>query len=188
MKDSVLRQKLEVERTVDTGDYQEFRGLRFKIIDRLPPGEYLEFTTDEPTFIKQSTGAIKVTAKAPTIIEGGTGKITIDGYAPMIVRGSTGGMDAHLRDNSAIEGTANYVNIKAAPHLELIADSVRDFNGKDNQWELVHLNAPEGNRGVILFKGGASSLNFEYDNQAGLYLPKDTTPKSLVQRARELLK
>lgn len=121
MNNILLRQNSEVERTIDTGDYQDFKRLRFKIIYGLPPGQYVEFTTYEPTYIKQSTGAIKVTAKAPTIIEGCTGKITIDGYAPMLVRGSTGGMDAHLRENSAIEGTTNYVNIKAAPHLKLAA-------------------------------------------------------------------
>jgi hypothetical protein len=188
MKDLVLRRHPEIESAVNTGDYQDFKGLRFRIVDNLPPGKYVEFETDEPTYIKQSTGPIKVTAKAPTIIEGCTGKITIEGYAPILVRGSRGGMDAHLRENSAIEGTTNYVNIKAAPHLELIADRVSYFNGRYNRWEPVHLNAPEGNSGFILFKGRASSLNFAYDNQAGLYLPTDTNPKSLVLRVRALLK
>jgi hypothetical protein len=160
-----------INRRVDTGDYEDFKGLNFRIIDNLPLGKYMEFVIEEPTFIRQSTGDIKVTSHAPTVIEGCTGKIIIDGYAPMLIRGSTGGMDSHLRDNSAIEGNTNYIDIKAAPHLELIGDHVSYFNGKYNRWGPVHLNAPEGNKGFILFKGGANRLNFEYDSKLKLYTP-----------------
>jgi len=146
--------------------------LRFKIVEDLPPGQYFEFVTEEPTYIKQSTGPIKVTARAPTIIKGCTGKITIDGYAPMVIRGSTGGLDAHLRENTAIEGVTNWINIVAALDLELIAKSVMSFNGRYNSFGSVHINAPHGNRGKILFQGGASRLYFKYEESAQLYFPK----------------
>ncbi len=187
MKNLVLKQNYEIERKINTGDYQDFKGLKFKIIDNLPPGQYVEFTTHEPTYIKQSTGAIKVTAKAPTIIEGCTGKIIIDSYAPMLIRGSTGEMKAYLRENTSMEGNTGDINIRAAPYLELIANEVSHFNGKYNRWGPVHLNAPEGNRGFILFKGSSGHLNFEYDTQAKLYLSKDTNSNRLVQIVRKLL-
>ncbi len=121
----------------------------------------------------------------------------------MVIEGSTGGMGACLRETSIIKGVTNYINIKAAPYLELIADEVRDVNGRDNYWKPVHFNALNGNEGVILFKGGATSLNFEYDHKidlpggvtnlkfkynpkTGLYLPKDAKPKPLTQRTKDL--
>ena len=188
MVDIVKRQDTRLERTVNTGDYRDFRGISFKIISGLTPGQYFEFTTQEPTYIQQSTGAIKITARAPTIVEGNTGKITIEAHAPILVRGSTGGVDAHLRENSGIEGSTGTINIKAAPYLELKADNVSYFNGRYNESKPVHLNAPQGNRGFILFRGSTGALNFEYDGQSNLYLPLDSKGITLVRRIRALLK
>ncbi len=169
---NIVKRQTELERIVDRSDYSDFKGLRFKIIKDLLPGQYREFVTEEPTCIEQSTGAIKVTARAPTIILGGTGKITIDGYAPLLVDGSTGGVDAYLRETTAIKGVTDFVNIVATPDLELIAEGVMCFQGSYHWVDSVHFDAPHGNRGKILFKGGASRLNFKYELNGELYPPE----------------
>ncbi len=185
---NIVRQQIgALEQTVDTGDYQDFKGLKFKVIKDLPPGQYLEFVTEEPTYIEQSTGDITVIARAPTMIKGGTGRIIIDGYAPLLVRGSTAGMDAYLRENTAIEGVCGVVNIIAAHDLELIAEKVMYFMGEYHEFGSVHLNPLCGNRGKILFKGGANRYNFKYQSRLELHLPKDSGLLRIASGEKALL-
>jgi len=185
VKNSAIQSK-EIERAVDTRGYQDFRGLRFKIINDLPPGQYVELTTYEPTYIDQCTGAIKVTAHAPTIINGCTGEITIDSYAPMLVRGSTRKMQAHLRQNTAIEPGSGEIYIRAAPHLEFVAEFVERFNGWSYNMP-VRIKAPKGKIGAILVKGSPGSLYFGYDNQKGLYKLRYTIPGSALRITKALV-
>lgn len=180
------------KKNINTGNYPEFEGLDFKIIDNLPEGEYNVLPVImEPTYIKQGTGALKILTYAPTIIEGSLGKINVDAYAPVLIRNSTTKIIGHLRANSIIEGVTNNVDITIAPNLELIAENVGHFNGENNYWKGIQKDAPEGNNGSIVFKNGATNLNFEYDKSTkttNITETQKNTRKSLIDKMYELFK
>ena len=157
------RERTDLGTTLNFEEYRGFRGLHFRVISDLPPGETVEITTEEPTYIQQSTGDIIVTARAPTVIYGCTGNIILDAYAPMLIKGSTGHLTAHLRDNTAIVGTTGDLNITAARYLQLIGQRIPKVNGRWNGWGNVHRHAPESNDRVILLKGSTGNLNFQYE-------------------------
>jgi hypothetical protein len=156
------------DKEVDTGNYPFFEDVDFKVVDNLPEGEY---HIKEPTYIKQSTGAINIFAFAPTIIENSLGKLTIHSYAPILIRNPKT-IEGYLRSNAVIEGMATKVDITAASNLELVAENVGEYNGENNHWRGIHKDAPEGNSGSIIFTNGSAKLNFGYDSSLGKYSKK----------------
>jgi len=183
---------LNDQKHVDTGNYPQFKDLDFKVIDNLPEGEYNVLPVImEPTYIKQGTGALKILTYAPTIIEGSSGKININAYAPVLIRNSTTTIEGYLRADSVIEGITTKVTITVAPNLELIAENVGHFNGENNYWKGIQKDAPEGNNGSILFKNGATNLNFNYDKSTkntNVTEIQKNTRKGLIAKIYNLFK
>jgi hypothetical protein len=178
------------DKNIDTGDYPNFKDLDFKIIENLPEGEYNVLPVImEPTYIKQGTGALKIITYAPTIIEGSSGKININAYAQVLIRNSTTAIEGYLRSDSIIEGIANKVDIKASPNLELIAENVGHYNNENNYWKGIHIDAPYKNNGSILFKNGATNLNFKYDltiKETDTQISESNNTKGFIQKVYDL--
>ena len=183
MQDLFGKQKSKLERFIDTENYQDFKGLHFKVIDDLPPG-HVELTTRRPTYIKGSAGGLSVTARAPTVIESNAGMLTLNGYAPVLVDAPASWMYAELIDNSVILGYISFIAVKAAPYLELIAKEVSCFNGECLQRSPVHLNAPKKNKGYIYFQDTVATLSYQYENPSKPYWQKN----NLGQKIKNLLK
>ncbi|MFH1325545.1 MAG: hypothetical protein ABIH49_02115 [archaeon] len=129
---------------------REFEDLEFEVIDDLHHGERHEFLINSPTFIEQQ-GPLRIVAFAPVVIKGGVEKL-----------------EAYIGASSVIKGSTPDTYVVAAPNLELLTEDVSVFHeghfleDRGDVRDTIHLDAPHGNKGIILVSG-AYPLNFEYD-------------------------
>jgi len=171
MADIVKRQPNGIEEAVNTGNYEDFQGLSFEIIEL--SSRDVKLRTTSPTYIRQSSGPLELEARAPTIVEGSSGELYLDAYAAILIRGGAGNIYGKLRENTAIEGGSGDLTLIVAPHLNgMVQPGSGNVNDDhDNSRTVIHFNAPDEAKGIVLLKGCSGNINFSYDSQLKLYKP-----------------
>ena len=148
-----------IKKIISFGKYKDFKGLKFEIIELSNRRSKLESII--PTYIRQSSGHLKLSAWAHTIIKGNTGDIILNAYAPILIRDNSGDISAELRDNTTIEACSGNLTLSVAPYLDVIIE--RDLNKVINY--IYH--KPKKERGVVLIRGGSGNINLKYDPRLG---------------------